>query len=102
MLDERLCDTTASFKCRNTRNCVLQSWLGDGEDDCGDGSDEGPNITPLHLPSFIPTAPSDPCFTGQKACSSEAQCQFDPSTGEATCLCSSPSTDCEEDRKIPL
>lgn len=34
------CDETTHFECRRNHNCVDRSVLCDGDDDCGDGSDE--------------------------------------------------------------
>uniref|UniRef100_A0A183FUA4 Sortilin_C domain-containing protein n=1 Tax=Heligmosomoides polygyrus TaxID=6339 RepID=A0A183FUA4_HELPZ len=37
-----LCDMPDAIKCATTTNCVLLTWIMDGKDDCGDGSDEEP------------------------------------------------------------
>ncbi|CAJ0941294.1 unnamed protein product, partial [Mesorhabditis belari] len=39
---ERLCEEPGTIKCAHTKNCVFAKWLVDGQDDCGDGSDEDP------------------------------------------------------------
>lgn len=36
-----ICSELEHFKCTSTDNCVLPHWIGDGIDDCADGSDEG-------------------------------------------------------------
>lgn len=36
--------TQSEFECQNTRNCIPRDWLCDGDDDCGDSSDESINI----------------------------------------------------------
>ncbi|VDN01289.1 unnamed protein product [Thelazia callipaeda] len=36
-----ICMEPRHFKCVSTDNCILIQWIGDGTDDCGDGSDEG-------------------------------------------------------------
>uniref|UniRef100_A0A182NN26 Ig-like domain-containing protein n=1 Tax=Anopheles dirus TaxID=7168 RepID=A0A182NN26_9DIPT len=51
------------FKCRNHK-CVLKTWLCDGEQDCGDGSDEE-NCSTL--------APYAPCRCNEYQCRS-GQC----------------------------
>uniref|UniRef100_A0A7E4WA72 Fibrinogen C-terminal domain-containing protein n=1 Tax=Panagrellus redivivus TaxID=6233 RepID=A0A7E4WA72_PANRE len=35
-----LCGEPNVVKCANTKNCIYIEWINDGEDDCGDGSDE--------------------------------------------------------------
>ncbi len=40
ILDARLCSQPNTYKCNGTLNCVLEPWLHDAEDDCGDKSDE--------------------------------------------------------------
>lgn len=37
--DERTCNPTGDFRCSNHR-CVPLRWRCDGDDDCGDNSDE--------------------------------------------------------------
>ncbi|KAK6050821.1 Low-density lipoprotein receptor domain class A [Cooperia oncophora] len=37
---KKLCGLPSSIKCASTPNCVLPTWIMDGKDDCGDGSDE--------------------------------------------------------------
>ena len=42
--DEKNCTTITcagpKFKCNSTRRCVPRNYVCDGDDDCGDGSDE--------------------------------------------------------------
>ncbi|CAJ0581056.1 unnamed protein product, partial [Mesorhabditis spiculigera] len=37
-----LCSEPGTVKCTTTENCVFEKWLADGQNDCGDGSDEEP------------------------------------------------------------
>ncbi|CAG9536270.1 unnamed protein product [Cercopithifilaria johnstoni] len=43
-----ICSELEHFKCLSTDNCVLPHWIGDGIDDCADGSDE--DLCALELP----------------------------------------------------
>ncbi|VDK64413.1 unnamed protein product [Onchocerca ochengi] len=43
-----ICSELEHFKCTSTDNCVLPHWIGDGIDDCADGSDE--DLCALQLP----------------------------------------------------
>lgn len=35
--------TASEFKCLNDGSCISRDWLCDGDDDCGDLSDEAPS-----------------------------------------------------------
>ncbi|KAK6102839.1 Fibrinogen beta and gamma chains C-terminal globular domain family protein [Brugia pahangi] len=60
-----ICTETDHFKCLSTDNCILPQWIGDGVDDCADGSDEGSkcysdvqNLCALALPGCNQTGTS--------------------------------------------
>lgn len=51
-IGQNLCSESNAFKCVTNENCVLYEWLNDGDDDCGDESDEGMCVETLKCCRF--------------------------------------------------
>lgn len=72
------CPST-DYRCNNTR-CVFHSWLCDGDDDCGDSSDESNSsicgMPVFHCPSGQWKCPNIPktCINVTQVCDSNRDC----------------------------
>ncbi|KAH7723788.1 low-density lipoprotein receptor-related protein 1 [Aphelenchoides avenae] len=85
------CDETTQFECRRNHNCVDRSVLCDGDDDCGDGTDEDSteggvchNFT-CKSPEQFRCISSNQCIDPQWVCDGDADCRS--GEDETTELC---------------
>uniref|UniRef100_A0A914V0F0 Fibrinogen C-terminal domain-containing protein n=1 Tax=Plectus sambesii TaxID=2011161 RepID=A0A914V0F0_9BILA len=78
-----LCRENNTYQCRTNENCVLTSWLNDGENDCGDDSDEDPCIN-----GYVTCGPYSPMLPQQPVPEEEFQKRFPGSCaqGQFDCL----------------
>ncbi|XGW15558.1 hypothetical protein V3C99_001207 [Haemonchus contortus] len=68
---QKLCGLPGAIHCATTSNCVLRTWIMDGKDDCGDGSDEEPcKLVPCSTPEPSSTDPITASSTDQSTSSS--------------------------------
>ncbi|XP_058806257.1 vitellogenin receptor-like [Phymastichus coffea] len=67
--DDSKCIPPLFFKCPNTEKCISHVFVCDGEDDCGDNSDELREQCPQKLPSF-----ADACKEHEFQCSDRFHC----------------------------
>ncbi|XP_054831728.1 major histocompatibility complex class I-related gene protein-like [Eublepharis macularius] len=94
--DERLCSHPCSgdkFSCKNSL-CIFKNWSCDGENDCGDGSDEANCACTSH--PF--TCNNGRCIDSDLICDGNEDCG--DGSDEANCACTSHQFKCKSGRCI--
>lgn len=75
--DRRSCRsncTSAHFECVGTKKCIPFFWRCDGQDDCGDGSDEPPSCRPFNCEPGEYQCANRKCISPSQICDGQNQC----------------------------
>ncbi|XP_068751456.1 low-density lipoprotein receptor-related protein 1-like isoform X2 [Montipora capricornis] len=65
--------SNSDFICAND-HCIPRVWRCDGDDDCGDGSDEPPSCPPRHCPPGMFQCENETCVSIIKVCNGHNDC----------------------------